>query len=250
MEPQLELPVRILIISDLFGGRIMEYLQYIVEDRTIAELLGVQNFTNDEAAILELVKNAYDAKVLQLTLHFYEKELIITDDGIGMNTDDIKLHWMHIGKSDKKYEVIDDNNQKRVLAGSKGIGRFALARLGRKVKFYTKRNDSVGVVWSTDWETSSITESSEIEDHGTKIVISNLRERWNEKKVRELIKYLSKTYNDTSMTISVIHPKVEGQTKPFFPEPKLGINCLSYIYIFRTIVKHIAFQLKYFLMSF
>lgn len=231
MEPQLELPVRILIISDLFGGRIMEYLQYIVEDRTIAELLGVQNFTNDEAAILELVKNAYDAKALQLTLHFYEKELIITDDGIGMNTDDIKLHWMHIGKSGKKYEVIDDNNQKRVLAGSKGIGRFALARLGKEVKFYTKRNDSVGVVWSTDWETSSITESSEIKDHGTKIVISNLRERWNERKVRELIKYLSKTYNDTSMTISVIHPKIDGQTKPFFPEPKLGINCLSYIYL-------------------
>lgn len=229
MEPQLELPVRILIISDLFGGKIMEYLQYIVEDRTIAELLGVQNFTNDEAAILELVKNAYDAKALQLTLHFYEKELIITDDGIGMNTDDIKLHWMHIGKSGKKYEVIDDNNKKRVLAGSKGIGRFALARLGREVKFYTKRNDSAGVLWSTDWETSSITESSEIEDHGTKIVISNLRERWNEKKVRELIKYLSKTYNDTSMTISVIHPKVEGETKLFFPEPKLGINCLSYI---------------------
>ena len=209
----------------------MEYLQYIVEDRTIAELLGVQNFTNDEAAILELVKNAYDAKALQLTLHFYEKELIITDDGIGMNTDDIKLHWMHIGKSGKKYEVIDDNNQKRVLAGSKGIGRFALARLGKEVKFYTKRNDSVGVVWSTDWETSSITESSEIKDHGTKIVISNLRERWNERKVRELIKYLSKTYNDTSMTISVIHPKIDGQTKPFFPEPKLGINCLSYIYL-------------------
>ena len=40
----------------------MERLKYIVEDSTIAELLGVQNFTNKESAILELVKNAYDAQ--------------------------------------------------------------------------------------------------------------------------------------------------------------------------------------------
>lgn len=34
----------------------MEKLQYVIEDRTIAELLGVQNFSTDESAILELVK--------------------------------------------------------------------------------------------------------------------------------------------------------------------------------------------------
>lgn len=207
----------------------MEYLKYIVEDDTIAELLGVQNFTNDESAVLELVKNAYDAKALQLNLNFKDNELIITDDGIGMSADDIKRHWMHIGKSEKDYEVIDYNNNKRILAGSKGVGRFALARLGRKVKFYTKKIDSLGVLWSTDWKKSTITECSEIEDHGTKIVITGLREKWNEKKVKELISYLSKTYNDNSMEISISHPKVAGKTHLFFPEPQLGINCLSYI---------------------
>lgn len=40
----------------------MEKLQYVIEDKTIAELLGVQNFSTDESAILELVKNAYDAR--------------------------------------------------------------------------------------------------------------------------------------------------------------------------------------------
>ncbi len=209
----------------------MEHLKYIVEDRTIAELLGVQNFTNDESAVLELVKNAYDAKALHLTLRFSDQDLIITDDGDGMNSADIKKHWMHIGKSDKKYEVIDDNNNKRVLAGSKGVGRFALARLGREVKFYSKKEDFIGVLWSTDWETSSLMENYELENHGTKIVISNLRERWNEKKVRGLIKYLSKTYNDDSMTILVSHPKVEDNVKAYFPVPQIGINCLSNISI-------------------
>ena len=31
----------------------METLKYIIEDSTIAEVLGVQNFTNEESAILE-----------------------------------------------------------------------------------------------------------------------------------------------------------------------------------------------------
>ena len=48
----------------------MEVLKYIVEDSTIAELLGVQNFSTDEAAVLELVKNAYDANALYLKIKF------------------------------------------------------------------------------------------------------------------------------------------------------------------------------------
>ena len=102
----------------------MEVLKYIVEDSTIAELLGVQNFSTDEAAVLELVKNAYDANALNLKIKFQNNQMVIQDDGIGMNVEDIKKHWMHIGKSDKKYEIIDDNNNKRIQAGSKGVGRF------------------------------------------------------------------------------------------------------------------------------
>lgn len=77
----------------------MEELKYVIEDSTIAELLGVQNFSTDEAAILELVKNAYDANALNLKITFQNDTLRFEDNGIGMNADDIKKHWMHIGKS-------------------------------------------------------------------------------------------------------------------------------------------------------
>ena len=75
----------------------MEQLQYFVEDSTIAELLGVQNFTNDESAVLELVKNAYDAKATKVTLEFSKNQLIVEDDGDGMDTSDIKRSWLHVG---------------------------------------------------------------------------------------------------------------------------------------------------------
>ena len=59
----------------------MEELQYIIEDRTIAVLLGEQNFTNKESAILELVKNAYDAVLHCLQFHSIMMRLLflITD---------------------------------------------------------------------------------------------------------------------------------------------------------------------------
>lgn len=90
----------------------MEQLQYVIEDSTIAELLGVQNFTNDESAILELVKNAYDAKAPSITLEFTTNALIITDTGDGMSAADIRESWMHVGKSTKEYEVTDENGKK------------------------------------------------------------------------------------------------------------------------------------------
>ena len=79
----------------------MEELKYVIEDSTIAELLGVQNFSTDEAAILELVKNAYDANALNLKITFQNDTLRFEDNGIGMNADDIKKHF-HMTFSSRK----------------------------------------------------------------------------------------------------------------------------------------------------
>ena len=79
----------------------MEKLKYIIEDSTIAEVLGVQNFTNEESAILELVKNAYDAQSLDVVIIISKSQIIIEDNGIGMNRQKILGAWMHVGISDK-----------------------------------------------------------------------------------------------------------------------------------------------------
>lgn len=207
----------------------MEKLNYIIEDSTIAELLGVQNFTTDEAAILELVKNSYDAKALNLTLKFSGDILEIIDDGDGMDSDDIKKHWMHIGKSDKDYEIVDENNRKRILAGSKGVGRFALSRLGREIELFTKKEGVMGVIWRTDWNGSTLNDDLANNKKGTRIVIKGLREKWNDKRVRNLNKYLERTYNDTAMRIEIIADNYKGSVQLHFPKAEVGINCRSNI---------------------
>ena len=200
----------------------MEELKYVIEDRTIAELLGVQNFTNAESAILELVKNAYDAEVLNLTIKFNENQLIIEDDGIGMSAEDIKKYWMHVGKSQKKYNIIDKNNKNRVLAGSKGLGRFALARLGESVRLFSKKENNNSVVWSTDWNSSKLDYDNTFNKIGTKIIIDNLRDKWSKRKIENLVDFLQKIYNDDSMKIKLLYNNEEKIIKKYFLEPILG----------------------------
>lgn len=209
----------------------MERLKYIVEDSTIAELLGVQNFTNEESAILELVKNAYDAQAKKVTVSFENDMLYICDTGIGMDKETIHQNWMHVGKSNKGYSITDnEGTEERILAGSKGIGRFALARLGSSLVVYSVRENSKPVKWTTNWNESILDDWDNPEgmSSGTRIEISQLRDRWTERKIANLIDYLSITYNDNKMKIE-INPSGGKQVHRYFCDSTLGKNCVSII---------------------
>lgn len=207
----------------------MEELKYVVEDSTIAELLGVQNFTNKESAVLELVKNAFDAKALNMSIEFSKETIKISDDGCGMDREDILLHWMHVGKSNKGYEIVDKNGNKRILAGSKGVGRFALARLGEVVEVESQKEGNNSVVWKTDWGQSTIEEVKSKDFLGTKMVIQGLRDKWSEKSAQNLANYLGRTYSNDVMKINIIYENQPIQIKRYFENPKIGINYSSKI---------------------
>lgn len=209
----------------------MEQLKYIIEDRTIAALLGEQNFTNKESAVLELVKNAYDAGATRFIIAFEPNTIYVSDNGSGMDASDIKNNWMHVGKSNKDYETIDFENQSRVLAGSKGIGRFALARLGENVTLYSRKQapDAQGVCWVTNWNSSSLESDSTLTAPGTQIEIRNLRDKWTKKAIEKLSLYLSRTYNDTLMEIRIKFNGAESIITKYYSEPCLGQNCKMFI---------------------
>lgn len=213
-----------------------EKLEYTIEENTIAELLGIQNFTNKESAILELVKNSFDAQAEELNIYFEKNKIIIKDDGIGMNTEDIKKYWMHIGKSTKGYISYDRNNKERVLSGSKGIGRFALSRLGEYITIYSKKNNDNPILWKTDWNTSLLeeifNESFERVDIGTEIIIENLRDPWNEVSINKLTQYLSRTYKSDLMKIYIHYNNKIFTVENYFSEAILGVNYLSKISLF------------------
>ena len=117
-----------------------------------ARLIGRENFANAEGAVIELVKNCYDADA-SLSVVFIDTlndRLYIIDNGDGMTRDTIKNKWMIIGTDDKEVSIKTTN--KRVKTGAKGIGRFAMDRLGYAADMTTKvKNTEGGQNWTLDW---------------------------------------------------------------------------------------------------
>lgn len=209
----------------------MQNINYTIDSKLVVDLLGKENFSTEESAVLELVKNAYDALAKNLRIIFLDKNTILfSDDGIGMSEGDIRSIWMNIGTSQKGYYSSDNNGEIRVQAGEKGVGRFALSRLGAKVILDSKKKGHKAVRWETDWQSTEIG-AGDISNIGTHIKIEQTRVKWNSNRIKGLSDYLSKLYNDEKMRIEIVD-KCRNQTHSvgqYLKKKIVGIDCLASI---------------------
>ncbi len=114
-------------------------------------MLGDQLIRNEQVALSELVKNAYDADASWVKVVFegFDEDfrpgagarIVVEDDGHGMSTDVIENHWVNpatplklMGKKGERRATAGG----RTIQGEKGIGRFALLKLGRDVRMVTR----------------------------------------------------------------------------------------------------------------
>ncbi len=130
----------------------MADIPFTVSART-ARLIGRENVANAEGALIELVKNCYDADS-ENSIIFLDKTnstILIIDTGDGMDDKIISEQWMTIGTDDKLYNAVTKSG--RIKSGAKGIGRFALDRLGETCSMITfpKTKNSSGFKWDVDW---------------------------------------------------------------------------------------------------
>ena len=202
-------------------------------DVSTFRLLGRELITDRITALFELVKNCYDANAENVQLTFEnlnplrpESRIVIEDDGLGMTFEDIRDKWMIIGTSSKRRNRTSPAPYNRIVAGKKGVGRFAVDKLGGKLVMKTKKKDSP--IWhclETDWtkyaeeenrqleidfENSSEqqklftdidnkywTEPAELGVQGTKLEISSLNDTWFERDVIRAYRELSKIVRPT-----------------------------------------------------
>lgn len=96
-------------------------------------------------AILELVKNSYDADAenVFVSLSFQENntKIIIEDDGHGMSYDIVTNKWM-VPSTQEKLRQRKSRFKKRPLQGRKGIGRYAASILGDDLLMTTTDSES------------------------------------------------------------------------------------------------------------
>lgn len=129
----------------------MGKMKYKISSRATI-LLGRESVSKVDGAIIELVKNTYDADatVCFICFNIENDTMYILDNGVGMTKDVIENCWMMIGTDNKKQKY--ESEKKRIKSGEKGIGRFALDRLGSKCEMYTKsKKDGKLILWSNDW---------------------------------------------------------------------------------------------------
>lgn len=110
------------------------------------DLLGRQQIAGIPTAINELIKNAHDAYADKFDIDFIRKDnlLVLRDDGLGMTKEEFETRWLTIGTESKfinsktTLPPIDDSKPIRPIMGEKGIGRLAIASIGKQTLIVTK----------------------------------------------------------------------------------------------------------------
>lgn len=182
----------------------------------LKSIIGKDLINDDNIAILELVKNSYDANSKEVKVIFQnlktnddltQKEysnnsskIVIQDYGTGMNESDLENKWLNIAYSEKKVKKVEFD---RVLAGAKGVGRFSCDRLGEYLDIYTRKKGGDIFHLFVDWKSFEIENQQDLEiqkinielrvinannfaketgyelfSHGTILEISKLRSKW------------------------------------------------------------------------
>lgn len=123
----------------------------------IMKTLGSELISNDAVAVIELVKNAYDAEANRVLINFVgsllpgQGRIEIFDDGIGMSLDIVRGAWMEPATPSKRQKTSSGSKARRVL-GEKGIGRFAAMRLASELELITRARGSDQEVYGIfDW---------------------------------------------------------------------------------------------------
>ena len=188
----------------------------------LKDLIGRDLITNDFVAVFELVKNSFDAHATSVRLFFARDKIVISDNGKGMSRNDILEKWLFVAYSAKRDGTEDQDYQSgtklqdRPFAGSKGIGRFACDRLGKKLSISSRADSSSVQVLEIDWtrfedNAQQVFGDVELElreaekfpdthvkpdgDTGTVLEITGLRSEWNRSELLKLKRELARLIN-------------------------------------------------------
>ncbi len=166
--------------------------------------LGESLISDSIQALIELIKNCYDADATYAKVIIDTKgnqdvpgtnysarggRIIVEDDGFGMDEETIRTGWLIISNRAKrimKGKKITTPGGRTPL-GDKGLGRLGTQRLGNNLEIFTKTKSGPAYLLTFSWldfaKVSSLKEVdisfeeiSHLKKHGTKIVISDLKE--------------------------------------------------------------------------
>lgn len=203
----------------------------------LKNILGRDLITSPDIAILELVKNSYDAHASKVEITFDEDYLAIADNGKGMSKYDLINKWLFVAYSAKSDGTEDKSYRskfKRHYAGAKGIGRMSCDRLAKNLILTTRSaEENKTEVLFVDWNTFELNKRTEFDTiniphetldfiptfpqsspTGTILEFTNLHLSWTREDIKRLRNSLEKMINpfsgtDDDFQIEIIAPKMK-----------------------------------------
>ena len=215
----------------------------------VALQLGRESISSSVTAIVELVKNAYDADAEVVRIRFAglgtpDTRLVIEDSGTGMTVEELKNYWMVIGTS-YKTNIKKTRGKLRVVTGEKGLGRLGLDRLCVRTEVESMRlGEPDGFKLDVRWDKyeshnnrleaiehdlysieslsiDPITATTVDYPHGTRLVLHGLKDAWDESSILQLRNELAllvspfQGENDFSIEIDTqkVYEKLDGRVQ-------------------------------------
>jgi signal transduction histidine kinase len=137
---------------------------------SILNRLGEELVPNLDQAIIELVRNAYDADATLCTISLEGVtsaggSIVLSDNGVGMRRADIENGWLVLGGSAKEHNRLTPIKGRRTV-GDKGLGRLSALRAGSNAYMTTRHYQEasaheVSIDWS-DFDSARIVEDVSI----------------------------------------------------------------------------------------
>ena len=199
--------------------------------------IGRDLIQDNYAAVVELVKNAYDADSPDVNIEFTASHdrsgysIVISDHGHGMSRDDIIKKWMVPSTQDKLERRKSPSG--RILQGHKGVGRYAASILGTDLLLETVTPEgektTVYLEWCT-FESAQYLDDVEIfietakvsEPSGTRLTMNGDEELladWDAERFKKLRFEMKKLTSPVSTALSNDEFRV-SLTVNGFPEVK------------------------------
>lgn len=185
----------------------------------IVRTIGDQLISGPEAALIELVKNAYDAdspdvviKLMPRSQYLPVGAISLSDRGHGMSREDIESRWLEPATDEKALRRTSPKGRR--MLGAKGIGRFAASRLGSTTTLRSiiasNRRILEEVLVQIDWDAFSGEryldeveipiigpKKSKAPESGVHLWITDLRDEWTQKRVENLVRELRRLITES-----------------------------------------------------
>ncbi len=114
---------------------------------SVLDHLGLNLYSSMPAVLSETVANAWDADAETVTIAIEAQEVTITDDGLGMNYDDVNDKFLTVGYQRRTQpDGSVTPTLRREVMGRKGIGKLSLFAVADEIEVWTVKCDDDGKV--------------------------------------------------------------------------------------------------------